>query len=85
MFNKKSKLSVEVFTLKSIDDFGKISYVDNAELSRYIEDSDFLPRIGDVIVYRKMHYKVDRIIIDYEKKSLSILLSESRVDVKIQK
>lgn len=85
MFNRKSKLSVEVFTFKSIDDFGKVSYADNAELSRYIEDSDFLPRIGDVIVYRKMHYKVDRIIIDYEKKSLSILLSESRVDVKIQK
>jgi hypothetical protein len=85
MFGKKNKLNIEVFTLKSIDDFGKVSYADNVELSGYIEDSDFLPRIGDVIVYKKTHYKVDRIIIDYEKKSLSILLSESRVDVKIQK
>ena len=85
MFTRKSKLHIEVFTLKSVDDFGKVSYVDNVELSGYIEESDFLPRIGDVIVYKKIHYKVDRIIIDYEKKSLSILLSESRVDVKIQK
>lgn len=85
MFSRKPKLHIEVFTLKSVDDFGKVSYVDNAELSGYIEESDFLPRIGDVIVYKKTHYKVDRIIIDYEKKTLSILLSESRVDVKIQK
>ena len=85
MFSRKKKLHIEVFTLKSVDDFGKVSYIDNVELSGYIKDIDFLPRIGDVLVYKKIHYKVDRIIIDYEKKTLSILLSESRVDIKIQK
>lgn len=85
MFNKKSKFEVEVYLLKSVDDFGKVSYTDDKELSGYIQNSDFLPRLGDVIIHKKTHYKVDRIIINYEKKTLNILLSESRVDVKIQK
>lgn len=85
MFNKKHKFNIEVYLLKSVDDFGKVSYVDDKELSRYIKDSDFLPRIGDVIIHKKVYYKVDRIIINYESKSLNVLLSESRVDVKIQK
>jgi hypothetical protein len=85
MFNKKHKFDVEVYLLKSVDDFGKMSYADDKELSGYIQNSDFLPRMGDVIIHNKFHYKVDRIIINYEKKTLNILLSESRFDVKIQK
>jgi hypothetical protein len=85
MFNKKHKFEIEVYLLKSIDDFGKVSYVDDKELSEYIEKSDFLPRTSDVIIHKKVYYKVDRIIINYEKKLLNVLLSESRVDVKIQK
>jgi hypothetical protein len=85
MFNKKSKFDVEVYILKSVDDFGKISYSDDKELSGYIKDNDFLPRLGDIILFKKIYYKVDRIIINYEEKSLNILLSESRVDVKMQK
>ena len=85
MFYKKLKFEVEVYLLKSVDDFGKVSYADDKELSGYIQSSEFLLRIGDDIIHRKTHYKVDRIIINYEKKTLNILISESRVDVKIQK
>lgn len=85
MFNKKNKFEIEVYILKSVDDFGKVSYTNDRDISRYISDSDFLPRLADIIVSKKVYYKVDRIIINYEEKSLNILLSESRVDVKMQK
>lgn len=85
MFNKKNKFEIEVYILKSVDDFGKVSYTNDKDISRYISDSDFLPRLADIIVSKKVYYKVDRIIINYEEKSLNILLSESRVDVKMQK
>ncbi len=85
MFNKKNKFDIEVYILKSVDDFGKVSYTNDRDISRYISDSDFLPRLADIIVSKKVYYKVDRIIINYEEKSLNILLSESRVDVKMQK
>lgn len=85
MFNKKNKFEIEVYILKSVDDFGKISYTNDKDISRYISESDFLPRLGDIISSKKVYYKVDRIIVNYEEKTLNILLSESRVDVKMQK
>jgi hypothetical protein len=84
MFNKKNKLVIEAYILKSIDDFGKTSYSDDKKLSGYISESDFLPRMGDIILYNKLYYKIDKIIIDYQKKYLNILLSESKTDFKIK-
>jgi hypothetical protein len=85
MFNKKKKFDIEVFILKHVDDFGKVSYSNDKDISGYINATDFLPRINDIIFFKKIYYKVDRIIINYEENSLNILLSESRVDVKMQK
>lgn len=85
MFNKKIKFDVEVYILKNINDFGKASYSDDKELSRYIKESDFLPRLGDIILYNKIYYKIDKIVVDYQAKTLNILLSESRTDFKVQK
>jgi hypothetical protein len=85
MFNKKIKFDVEVYTLKNINDFGKASYSDDKDLSRYIKESDFLPRLGDIILYNKIYYKIDKIVVDYQAKTLNILLSESRTDFKVQK
>lgn len=84
MFNKKNKFEIEVYILKSINDFGKASYSDDKELSRYIKESDFIPRIGDIIFYNKLYFKIDKIVINYQTKSLNILLSESRTDFKVQ-
>ena len=85
MFNKKNKFDVEVYILKNTNDFGKASYADDKELSRYIKESDFLPRLGDIILYNKIYYKIDKIVVNYQAKSLNILLSESRTDFKVQK
>lgn len=85
MFNKKNKFDVEVYILKNINDFGKASYSDDKELSRYIKESDFLPRLGDIILYNKIYYKIDKIVVNYQAKTLNILLSESRTDFKVQK
>lgn len=85
MFNKKIKFDVEVYILKNINDFGKASYSDDKELSRYIKESDFLPRLGDIILYNKIYYKIDKIVVDYQAKTLNVLLSESRTDFKVQK
>lgn len=85
MFNKKIKFDVEVYILKNINDFGKASYADDKELSRYIKESDFLPRLGDIILYNKIYYKIDKIVVDYQVKALNILISESRTDFKVQK
>ena len=85
MFNKKIKFDVEVYILKNINDFGKASYSDDKDLSRYIKESDFLPRLGDIILYNKIYYKIDKIVVDYQAKALNILLSESRTDFKVQK
>lgn len=84
MFNKKSKFVIEVYILKSINDFGKASYIDVKELSRYIHESDFIPRQGDIILYNKIYYKIDKIVLDYQIKSLTILLSESKTDFKVK-
>lgn len=84
MFTRKNKFEVEVYILKSVNDFGKASYSDDKDLSRYISESDFLPRIGDIIYYNKLYYKVDKIVIDYKLKSLNVLLSESKTDFKIK-
>jgi hypothetical protein len=85
MFNKKIKFDVEVYILKNINDFGKASYSDDKDLSRYIKESDFLPRLGDIILYNKIYYKIDKIVVDYQAKTLNVLLSESRTDFKVQK
>lgn len=84
MFNKKTKFEIEVYILKSINDFGKASYSDDKDLSRYIKESDFIPRVGDIIFYKKLYYKIDKIVINYEIKSLNILVSESKTDFKVQ-
>ena len=84
MFNRKSKFNVEVYILKSVNDFGKASYSDDKELSRYINESDFLPRIGDIILFNKLYFKVDKIVVDYQNKSLNILLSDSKTDFKMK-
>jgi|LakMenEpi03Aug12_release.lakeMendotaPanAssembly.Ray.scaffolds.fasta_scaffold3727990_1 hypothetical protein len=85
MFNRKTKFVIEVYILKSINDFGKASYSDDKELSRYIHESDFIPRQGDIILYNKIYFKIDKIVLDYQTKSLIILLSESKTDFKVQK
>ena len=85
MFNKKTKFVIEVYILKSINDFGKASNSDDKELSRYIHESDFIPRQGDIILYNKIYFKIDKIVLDYQTKSLIILLSESKTDFKVQK
>jgi len=84
MFNKKTKFEIEVYILKDINDFGKASYSDDKELSGYIKESDFLPRIGDIILYNKLYFKVDKIVVDYQTKSLNILLSESKTDFRMK-
>lgn len=85
LFGNKIKLEIHAYIFKSEDMYGKVSYSHDLELSRYIKNSNFIPRNGDVLSYNNSHFKVDKVIIDYSDNNLNILMSNSKVDVRIQK
>lgn len=85
MFQKKKPSRIEAYIFRAEDAFGKVSYAHDATLSGYIREMDFLPRTDDVVLYNKVHYKVDKIVIDYQEKVVNILMSSSKVNVQIQK
>lgn len=85
LLSSHKKLDIQVYLFKSEDSFGKVAYSHEEKLSGYIKKTGFLPRQGDVIKHVNGYYKVDKIIVDYEANSINILLSNSKVDVRIQK
>ncbi len=85
LLSSHKKIAIQVYIFRAEDAFGKVSYVHDDKLSGYIKKSGFLPRHGDVINHNNNYYKVDKVIVDYDVNVINVLLSSSKVDVKIKK